>query len=572
MYVLCSMETMVNHREYHGTTQLAAIRVDEQWKAQGTFSQLICPQGPSFHVWSDPAYTGYKPTDFLMAPSAYWAMVRFREWLKPDDVLCWWDVKTQTEHMRLYGALFKCASAHREIALNRYFQAYLADGLQHAGSVYKLCEAREIEVQGKAHCALDDVHAIRTFLKNVQFPQEALELRPPKQIPEMPKQNVEPEGVTYPYVYEPLDNRFHRRECPTLTLDIPLEPFEHLSHCLKRGFDPCPVCVRKEVLALRRTQNKESIARSKYRFVYARGGKVFHKRECALVLGAQQILGAAYFYTCFNAGMRPCRICRPLPLQRMAPDPKPAVQPVVCPPPKSEPPKPEQKKKPAKISFFPGSSRTLSAEEIKALERFAQAQKERLSQAEMDSLTQQQRKDHLTLTQPGLAFFAGTGYRTFHLRSCSMLKGMSDIKGFATFEQASAGGRKPCRYCRPTNRADVKLSIPISNMIRENESEETLAALCLAHGYPYRVENGIFSMETPVGRWKIYAEERPVRVDHINLVMTPNNRKGYHRQPRLFLSLKDTFDYILQHDKTLEKESDKLAEERRCEYAHCIQG
>lgn len=46
---------------------------------------------------------------------------------------------------------------------------------------------------------------------------------------------------------------------------------------------------------------------------------------------------------------------------------------------------------------------------------------------------------------------------------------------------------------------------------------------------------------------------RPVRLEHINLVSQPQNTKKYHVQPRLFLSLKDTFDYIMRHDSTLMK-------------------
>ena len=51
-----------------------------------------------------------------------------------------------------------------------------------------------------------------------------------------------------------------------------------------------------------------------------------------------------------------------------------------------------------------------------------------------------------------------------------------------------------------------------------------------------------------VGKWKIDMDMRPVRLEHINLVSQQENTKKYHVQPRLFLSLKDTFDYIMRHD------------------------
>ena len=40
----------------------------------------------------------------------------------------------------------------------------------------------------------------------------------------------------------------------------------------------------------------------------------------------------------------------------------------------------------------------------------------------------------------------------------------------------------------------------------------------------------------------------PYRLDHINLTKTPDNRTVFHRQPRLFLSLRDAFYYIKRHD------------------------
>lgn len=58
-------------------------------------------------------------------------------------------------------------------------------------------------------------------------------------------------------------------------------------------------------------------------------------------------------------------------------------------------------------------------------------------------------------------------------------------------------------------------------------------------------------METEVGIWRINTASSPYRLDHINLTMTPDNRTEFHRQPRLFLSLRDAFYYIKRHDEGL---------------------
>ena len=66
-----------------------------------------------------------------------------------------------------------------------------------------------------------------------------------------------------------------------------------------------------------------------------------------------------------------------------------------------------------------------------------------------------------------------------------------------------------------------------------------------------------------VGKWKIDMDLRPVRLEHINLVSQPENTKKYHVQPRLFLSLKDTFDYIMRHDNALMKRIEGTIQEEQ---------
>ena len=46
-----------------------------------------------------------------------------------------------------------------------------------------------------------------------------------------------------------------------------------------------------------------------------------------------------------------------------------------------------------------------------------------------------------------------------------------------------------------------------------------------------------------------------------NLISQPENTKKYHVQPRLFLSLKDTFDYIMRHDNALMKRIEGTSQE-----------
>lgn len=48
----------------------------------------------------------------------------------------------------------------------------------------------------------------------------------------------------------------------------------------------------------------------------------------------------------------------------------------------------------------------------------------------------------------------------------------------------------------------------------------------------------------------------------INLVSTTGNTQHYHVQPRLFLSLRDTFAYIIKHDRQLSAGTEQYREAR----------
>ena len=131
------------------------------------------------------------------------------------------------------------------------------------------------------------------------------------------------------------------------------------------------------------------------------------------------------------------------------------------------------------------------------------------------------------------------------------MKGLTKIRGFAKYDEAIHAGFTPCKCCKPTKKQDIVYSIPMSNRARANETPADLAALCEKAGYEYRRDEDCFEFLTPVGRWRIHLKSMPVTVDHLNLTMTPDNPYLFHRQHRIFLSLRDAFLYIKRHDDDL---------------------
>lgn len=94
------------------------------------------------------------------------------------------------------------------------------------------------------------------------------------------------------------------------------------------------------------------------------------------------------------------------------------------------------------------------------------------------------------------------------------------------------------------------LSVPLSDRQRDTESVCEIEEMCKNSGFTCEYDEDFFYLETLVGKWKIDLNSYPVRLYHINLVVDAGTEE-YHEQPRVFLSLTDTFLYIKRHDANL---------------------
>ena len=528
MFVIADIEWMTNEDGHHSPTQLAAIRVDESWNEVDAFASLIRPRDSEFHVWRHVSYTGGKPTDFIYARNAHNVFDAFYDWLKDDDVILWWDNESLVIFKKLIGLILKKQTTHKMVELKEYVYEHLSGQDNSRGNAYKIAEARSIDTRPHLkHNSVNDAKVVRALLEAIKLPQETLLLplvkkektmKPSKQFSDLP------------YQYDPKTNTIHKKECPTLLIgEIETQGYENLKSPLRRQYRPCECCAKEYRMALRE-RNMDIIDRTQYTYIYSPESKVFHKYTCGLMLQARSILGTIKYDTVVKTGRTPCKVCNPTAQDFFRPLP------------------PQQKVARLKKKKLP----SVSIDGAKAIKRQKQALFERNQLLQNEGLTETEKNDAYTLTQPRFAFCVGQGYQTFHLRSCPKLKEVSNLRGFGAYKDAIRAGFTPCRKCKPTAKHDVVYSIPIKSHIRENEKIEDLETLCNDAGYSYRRENAYFCLETPVGKWKIDVNTAPVKLYHINLVKTPGARR-YHEQPRLFLSFIDVFDYIKRHDEGLER-------------------
>lgn len=527
MYVLMDLEWYCGRGRKISPTQLAALRVDERWQTLDRLFFRIRPDSAKAVNWSHMAFSGGTQEDFLSGPTLSKVLRDFRAWLHRDDVMCWWAEEAPEVFKQLHTPLLQTPpSVPQRVLLDHVSPVLVSKGIIQENP-YKIAASLGLAVTTFAHCSEHDVLTIRSVLRALDFSQENLQ-KQAKRRTSPDSSRRDPFRADMPYQLDGNTGFFHRKDCDDIPDCAVLSGYTTFKPCFQGKARPCR-CLKEEYRLAKRERNRSIIDRSQYNFVYAKTSLVFHRRDCSHILSANDIMGSIFYDACAQTGRRPCKFCRPAPLDLVKNPEK--IYPSV---------------KSANGSF----PKNLPNPEQRAIRRLEQSQEERRN-ARLDTMTDQERADLLTLTQPGYAFWAAAGYKNFHRRDCRKLKELSNLRGFSRFSDAVHTGHTPCKLCKPTKKQDMVYSFPISSRKRQNESVQDLAALCEESQFTYSREADYFIIRTPLGRWRIHLSCNPISVDHINLTRTPDNPLLYHRQPRLFLSLADTFSYIERHDRKL---------------------
>lgn len=546
MFVLMDMEWVENKNGQLHLTQIAAMRVDENWNTEKTFFTRIQPPDESFYLWDRVGYTGGYANEFLSAPPAAEVVKMLQVWLQEKDILCWWRDNT----IALFCEKFpQIQQTHISIF------PYLCHYLRHApfliGSAYHILNQLTIDLPGKQHHAETDTKAMRAALSALQLPQSMLESTEPASEEQLYA------CACRPYVLDLNTQTVHKRDCAIVSTETAVKEYSTLKNLVGKEIRPC-MCCAAEYQEARRRKNQDSIDRSEYAYVYTWGSKVFHRRNCKLILNASNISGAVYYKSCIQSGKMPCRVCNPkrsdetpflikAPTYTFSRKKKPSRS--LMRPPIVVPPKPVPTPKPKPKNPF---GRALPVKQQQAYDRLIQAQAERQKAFQDISLTDQQREDILSLTQPSHAFWTAAGYSSFHLRHCSKLNSLSHFRGFALYEDAVRAGCQPCRQCKPTAKHDMTLSFPIYSQDRGAEPLEKLEECCQKNDFQYTRESSIIQIETSRGIWRVHTNAKPYTLEHINKLYGVNENTDFHVQPRIFLSLEDVLTYIKKHDRTTE--------------------
>lgn len=523
MFVIVDLEWITDDNGHYEPTQLAAIRVNQDWDGIRYFNSFIKPRNLAECDWSHPAYTCGSRVDFANANSALSVFKAFDNWLRKDDILLFWHHESRKVWRKLNFAFFRKSDCNKDIVLDSFVYSYLKGQISSSGSPYKIAASRGVSVDIRLqHYATNDAKVLRELLQVISMPQSFFFAGSDSNKPMLER------DVLLPYQYHKETNTIHRKDCELITSqNIETYGYPNLITSITYSHKFCECCKAEYKQGIIE-RNKNFIEKAGYNYIYSPKSKVYHKTTCRIALEMKDLVGAKKYKAVVKAGKLPCSFCKPSIEEEYE----------------------SLRRHDRIIRTQTKLTHTPSQDVAKAIVRQKIAAEERERRLSDDSLTEDEKSDVYTITQPRFAFWAGRGYKNFHKHNCPRLNDVSHLQGFSTYKDAIQAGYTPCKNCRPTKKDDVIISIPITSCARENEIIDDIIPLCEEAGFTYQMEEECFYIETAVGKWKITIKSSPVKLEHINLVRQPYETE-YHIQPRRFLSYIDVVEYIKRHDQDL---------------------
>ena len=523
MYVFVDIEWVTNKKKNICTSQLAAVSVDENWEVTGQFFTRIQPINSYFELWDHVGFTGGTAEDFMRAPTFHDALRDFDEWIFDDDVICVWGDEPLSVLLSTYHKAVGNPLPNQTRNIAQYLRRFLGEKSCNA-SPYGIAAEKKIEVVKPKHDSLADVLTLAKLFQGVEFPQEYLS-GSHLEIPAPQKK------LTTPYCYEPEVNTIHKTGCEKIFYRNFLVGHKDLTTAFKKKYRVC-TCVEKEYRTFAEEKRKARIYKLGFVYVASYESRSFHRFDCRFVKGIKDPIGSVKYENMIEKGKVPCQICQPRHSDIFlsnAPD-SPARRIVL-----------DQLEK---NTYNYQNPSDISS----AIKNYQQSKKRRENISDNTKLSSAEKRDKYTLTNPVYSVFAARGYQTFHLPSCQKLNSLSEIKGYESCHKALSAGLTPCKYCKPKPKNDVKFSIPLTSHPRPDETVNDIIRLCEKHSIEHSAGSNVIKMNTPVGKWKILTDTFPIRLEHINIPITPDNENDYHTQHRIFFSMTDAFYYIIKHD------------------------
>lgn len=536
MFVLMDLEWITDHNNFNYETQLAALRVDNNWKEVSSYTSLIRPQ-----VWVEHAIGlgGHAREDYDRAYSLTKVMEGFQRWLQPDDVLCWWQndpkILFEKEYKRLMGVELDRIS----VELMPCFKAFVDDGFSKSGNPYDLAAARDIPRYKPVHDSLNDVWMLSDLLTAVSLTQDMNELLHADAVLAVQDQIAHKNAK---YLIDAKDNSTHILGCKRISSMVNCSAAWSIREVVKHHGPICSCC-RNEVLPqiveynAKELASRKCIGYSKIYF-YLNNSSVYHTRDCSCLLQTTKRISSTPILEKLSGKKTPCRHCRPG-VDREIKDISFAEVITEL----SQPAKKTVAKPKVGIvgdTIYPVLNMDgLNKAHRKAYERYLEVRE------------QQKNSSNGSYVRSSTTFLADDGTGLFHTLSCDRIGDHANMRGFSHCTDAKRKGYRPCKYCNPTRDDEATFSIPEYSKMYKTESLLMIRRECDKYGIRFEIREPEQELVlfTDMGEWIVDLVNRPIVLMHLNTVNTYlMGEKNYHEQPVMFMNVIDAVRYVNKHD------------------------
>lgn len=304
MYVIMDLEWAERRQPFAlEATQLAALRVDSEWREVASFAKPVHPSDRTNYDSKAVGYTGYRAEDYRRADCITEVLAEFKIWLREDDILLWWT--PESVHMLEVFLNFTVCEPIQNKSL--VIGAYVCHHLSMLGSPYAILRVIGGDASLPEHHALNDVKTTRTLLQKIQFSMDCVD-GPEPSVKELPPAWM---MCPDPYTLDTDTQTLHRSNCDALDRSHPLQSVFSIRKIVYRsGITPCPCC-QEDFYETLKSRNREQLTSFKCQYIYAEGGTHYHIRSCLVPLTEGRIVGFSDPKTALRQGKLPFLQCHP---------------------------------------------------------------------------------------------------------------------------------------------------------------------------------------------------------------------------------------------------------------------
>lgn len=212
MLVLMDLEWTEHSNGEKELTQIAAVRMDEQWNKKEKINLLVCPAEDGSADWAYMAFSGYEAKDFLSGRREADCLQALERWLLPADVIGLWSRSAKCTLLERWKHATGQDFSYPVSVVNDWIYDTLRKRKQYCHGLYTVAEVLDINPEGTEHCAKNDVSVLYQVLWKSGLTQE--QLVSGKKIGLTGRELIE--KMPYNYFYTPTSAVFHTKTCAAI--------------------------------------------------------------------------------------------------------------------------------------------------------------------------------------------------------------------------------------------------------------------------------------------------------------------------------------------------------------------